>query len=319
MRRLLVTLGVVGLFAALTVAITWPQAAQPAHARGAVRRLAAQHLAHLVDRARAHVGSAARQRQHLPPGAADARLHRRGLAARTGRGAVHPWRRVAGDGLQPADSRFDRVVGGGDVPAGAASHRKPGFRDRRGNHLRLRHVPLRSLHAPGAAGHDLPAAGGVVPRPRVRIGTMARHGGVRRKPRPAGAERHLLRGVPRHRAGRGHPVALDVAATRQAHAIREADSRGGAGLRRGRGALPGDLHAEPLLGRRASRRRGAPLLRHAAELSCRPIPPTSCTARGASGSVATSGGCFQASWHSGSPPTACGAGRHGRARSSSSG
>ena len=38
-------------------------------------------------------------------------------------------------------------------------------------------------------------------------------------------------------------------------AIREADRRGGAGLRRGRGALPGDLHPEPLLGRRASRRR----------------------------------------------------------------
>ena len=54
MRRLLVTLGVVGAVRGAHRGNHLAAGRAPAHARSAVRRLAAQHLAHFMDRARAH-------------------------------------------------------------------------------------------------------------------------------------------------------------------------------------------------------------------------------------------------------------------------
>ena len=105
---------------------------------------------------------------------------------------------------------------------------------------------------------------------------------------------------------------------RPAPAVREADRRGGTGLRRGRGAVPGHLHAEPLLGRRARRPRGAALLRDAAELSVvrsRQCPARSVerAARPKRAAAVPGRAGARARRRSG-----CGAGRHGRTRSSSS-
>ena len=151
------------------------------------RRSAAQHLAHLVDRA--HPSRIARQsaeRQHLLSREAHARLHRLGAARGTRRRAADLGRRVAGHDLQPAAAAVDRAVGMGDVALRLLSHREQRRRDTRGHHVRVRSVPLRSHASPGAAGDDLPAAdaallranarNGLAPRCRVDDGVVRRRG-----------------------------------------------------------------------------------------------------------------------------------------------
>ena len=184
--------------------MTWPQAAHLG-THVARRRSAAEHLAHRVDRARHRL---------RPRRSADGNIFHPEARTLAYTDAV-PLQGFAGHAfIEPAPRRllvYNLLILGSIALSGAATyllaHRltgQPRGRLRRRDHLRVRPVPVRPLHAPGAAGdglHSARACGSSIARSSTGV---ARHGGVRRLSRPAAPERHLLHRVPGDRSGPGH-------------------------------------------------------------------------------------------------------------------
>ena len=173
------------------------------HARAAaLGRHAALPVDAVVGRPRAAApAAAALRREHLPPGAADARLFRAPRRERRARRAVPAGDRQPGARPERRGPAVLRPVGSRDLPARAPARDLDRRRLRRRRDLRLRAA---ALHAPGAAPPRDRPVDSLLSRLRPRLSAAWT------KARPAGRHR-LLHASVRHERPR-RPVPLPGAA-----------------------------------------------------------------------------------------------------------